>query len=477
MCFTFLGLVISLGSCDKDSSEPQPSVTPTETGKASVWLTTGDKAKLLSKETDVSVFEASATTLPLIAIDATQKLQEIEGFGAALTGSSAYLINQEMNESQRNNLLTELFDPEQGIGISYIRVTMGASDFSLSNYTYDDMPQGETDFDLANFSIEKDKADVIPILKKIIGISQDIHVMGTPWSPPAWMKDSESLIGGKLKTDAYDVYAQYFVKYIKALKEEGIMISAVTPQNEPLFYTAAYPCTDMTAVNQLDFIKSSLGPAFQTEGLSTKIIVYDHNWDHPEYATAILNDAEAARYIEGSAFHAYGGSVSTMTTVHDAHPDKGLYFTEISGTVGSDFSSDLQWNMANVFIGTTKNWSKTALMWNLALDQTSGPKNNGCKDCRGVVTISTTDGTISRNVEYYAIGHFSKFIRPGAHRIVSTISSPVTGLDQVAFLNPDGTKAIIVSNDNTTAKSFAVKDAESQLSYFIPAKSVATIVW
>lgn len=478
MCITLLGLIMSLGSCEKDSSDPQPPVTqPKEIGRAQAWLTTGDKAKLLNKENDVSLYEVSATTLPTITVDAAQKLQQIEGFGAALTGSSAYLINQEMNESQRNSLLTELFDPQQGIGISYIRITMGASDFSRSNYTYDDMPPGETDYTLNNFSIQKDKEDVVPVLKKITTIAPNIGIMATPWSPPAWMKTTENLVGGKLKAEAYDVYAQYFVKYIKAMKEEGIAVASVTPQNEPLFSTAAYPCTDMPAEEQLAFVKGNLGPAFQAAALQTDIIVYDHNWDRPDYVKTILNDAETAKYVTGSAFHAYAGSITEMTNIHNAYPDKGVYFTEISGTVGSDFSGDLQWNMANIFIGGARNWAKTALLWNLALDQSSGPKNNGCNDCRGVVTVSTVDGTVARNVEYYAIGHFSKFIRPGAYRIASSISAAVAGLDYVAFINIDGTKAIVVSNDNTAAKSFAVKDGELQFSYFIPAKAVATITW
>ncbi len=226
----------------------------------------------------------------------------------------------------------------------------------------------------------------------------------------------------------------------------------------------------MPGEEQLAFVKGSLGPAFQAAALQTDIIVYDHNWDRPDYVKTILNDAEATKYVTGSAFHAYAGSVTEMTNIHNAYPDKGVYFTEISGTVGSDFSGDLQWNMANIFIGGTKNWARTALLWNLALDQSSGPKNNGCNNCRGVVTISTIDGTVARNVEYYSIGHFSKFVRPGAYRIGSSISAAVAGLDYVAFINPDGTKAIVVSNGNASAKSFAVKDGDSQFSYFIPAK-------
>ena len=480
MCVATLGLVMGLGSCDSDSSysfpHPPPPYTPAEVSKAHLWLTLGDKSKLLSQETDLSVTDTVTTTSPVITINAGTKYQQIEGFGAALTGSSAYIINEQMTAGDRNLLLYDLFDPINGIGISYLRTTMGASDFSLSNYTYDDMPAGQTDYDLNNFSVDKD-ADVIAVLQKVNTINPDIRVMASPWSPPAWMKTNGNLVGGKLKPEAYPAYGEYFVKYVQAFKERGITIHAVTPQNEPLYGTAPYPCTDMPATEQLDFVKNGLGPAIKAAGLDTKIIVYDHNYDHPEYATTILGDAGAAQYVAGSAFHAYGGDVSAMGVVHNAFPDKDLYFTEISGTVGSDFSGDLQWNMANVFIGTTKNWSKTALMWNLALDQNSGPQNNGCDKCRGVVTVDNSTGAVTRNVEYYSIGHFSKFVRPGAYRIASSVSAAISNVDHVAFVNPDNTKVIVVSNNDSAAKAFVVKDGLTQFTYTIPGKAVATITW
>jgi glucosylceramidase len=475
-----LGLLISLGSCSENNNEPNPGPPkqPEEVGKAKVWTTSGDQTKLLSSETDISITAVQTGTVPTTTIDETVKLQQIEGFGAALTGSSAFLINNELSASQRNALLQDLFNPSSGIGISYLRMTIGASDFSLSNYTYDDMPAGQTDFNLENFSIAKDQEDVVPVFKQITSISPDIKIMGSPWSPPAWMKTNGSMIGGKLKTDAYEAYAQYFVKYIQAFASEGITIDAITPQNEPLHFSASYPCLDMSAEEQLKFIRDNLGPAFQASGIDTKIISYDHNWDNTQYAISILNDPTAKNFVTGSAFHAYGGSVSAMSVVHNAHPDKGLYFTEISGGKwDTSFSNTLQWMMSNIFIGTTKNWSKNALLWNLALDQNDGPQNNGCNNCRGVVTINTNTGAVTKNVEYYAIGHFSKFVRPGAYRISSTPFESSSKLDQVAFINPDGSKVIVVQNSDTAGKSFVVKFGEAQLSYFINPSSVATIVW
>lgn len=469
------GLAFIYSCKDEDTPNPGPPITPTGIGKASVWTTTGSKTQLLSKGPDVVITEIKDATIISINIDTTIKLQEIEGFGASLTGSSAYVIH-EMSATQRTALLQDLFDPEDGIGINYLRMTIGASDFSLSNYSYDDMPAGQTDEDLSEFSLSRDEEDVVPVLKQIVGIMPDLKIMGSPWSPPAWMKTNGSMVGGKLKPEYYDEYATYFVKYIEAYKEEGITIDAITPQNEPLYSTAGYPCLDMPAADQLNFVKNNLGPEFESEGINTKIIVYDHNWDVPTYPITIMNDAAANEYIAGSAFHAYNGNVSAMTTVHNAHPDKGLYFTEISGGGwATNFSDNLMWFMQNIFIGTTKNWSKNALLWNLALRSNYGPTNNGCQDCRGVVSI---DGnTVTKNEEYYSIGHFSKFIRYGAHRVQSTEFDGSTGLISVAFMNADKSKVLVVANTSDISKTFTVRQGHRQFITTVTAKSVATLKW
>lgn len=480
LMFTSILFLLFAMACgpDNDVPDPGPPKQPKEIGKARVWVTSGDQSRLLARQSDVSITEVTENSFPTVVIDPTEKLQEIEGFGAALTGSSAFLINTRMTPAQRNSLLEDLFDPEKGIGISYLRMTIGASDFSLEDYTYDDVPSGETDFDLNHFSIDQDKNDVIPVFQAILDVAPDLKIMGSPWSPPAWMKTNESLTGGKLRPDAYDVYARYLVSYIRAFASEGIPIDAVTPQNEPLHFTASYPCMEMQATEQLTFIKDHLGPMFASEGIATKIIAYDHNWDNTQYAISILNDPGAKQYVDGSAFHAYGGNVSAMTTVRNAHPDRGLYFTEISGGEwATNFSDNLQWNMANIFIGTTRNWSKTVLLWNLALDENHGPRNNGCQDCRGVVTINSVTGDVTRNVEYYSIGHFSRFVRPGATRILSTPFQSSTKLDHVAFVNADGSKVLVASNADSVPKSFTVKWDTGQITYFMGALSVATFVW
>lgn len=458
----------------KDTGTP-PADSATVVGKAQVWVTTGNQAKLLQKGTDLDIKTGAAAGAAVIQVDFSKPLQEIEGFGAALTGSAAYLINKRLNSAQRSQLLQELFDPQQGIGISYLRITMGASDFSLTDFTYDDMPAGQTDPGLTQFSIAKDKEDVVPVLQAIKAIAPGIKLMSTPWSPPAWMKDNGKLAGGKLKPEWYGAYASYFVKYIQAFKQEGISIDAVTPQNEPL-HEAAYPSMRMEATEQTAFIRDHLGPAFKQNQLNTGIIIYDHNWDVPQYPITILNDTGARQYVSGSAFHAYAGQVTAMTQVHAQHPDKALYFTEVSGGAwAQQFADNLKWNMGNVFIGSVNNWSRNALLWNLALDNDHGPQNGGCKDCRGVVTIGD-NGAITRNVEYYAIGHMSKFVRPGAFR-VSLAGSNTAGLDHAAFLNKDGSRVLVVLNKDSNAKSFTVTDGNRQYQCSLEGNSVATIVW
>ncbi len=464
-------------ACSTSNSEtPNPTDT-TAIGNATVWVTTGDKVKLLEKQNPVPIYATQQQQLTNeVTIDFNQKLQEVDGYGAALTGSAAYLIHQKLSQAQRASLLQELFNTDTGIGISYLRITMGASDFSLSNYTYNDLLEGETDPALLKFSISKDEEDIIPVLKNILEIQPNIKIMATPWSAPAWMKTSQKLGGGKLKPEWYSTYSDYFLKYLNAYKMHGITIDALSIQNEPL-HEAAYPSMLMEAAEQTAFIKNHLGPKFQENGVPTKILIYDHNWDRPDYPISILDDPEARKFVAGTAFHAYGGNVSAMSTVHNKFGDKGVYFTEISGgRWATNFSDNLKWNMSNIFIGTANNWSKNALLWNLALDENDGPTNNGCDNCRGVVTINP-NGTIVKNEEYYAIAHFSKFVRPGAVRVLSDKFSTESKLEQVTFLNPDDSKVMIVLNSGSQPVSFSAAHINHFFQYTMEAHSVATFYW
>jgi glucosylceramidase len=402
-----------------------------------------------------------------IDVDDTQRFQTMVGFGAALTDSSAWLIGTRMSAEQRAELLRKLFDPQQGIGLSYVRHGIGASDFSLADYTYADEVQ--------RFSIDHERAYLLPVLKEALTVSSDLRIMGTPWTAPASMKTTAKLKGGSLRADAYAAYANYFVSYLQAFAQEGVTIESVTVQNEPLHESQSYPTMRMEVGEQTDFLKNHLGPALAQAGLATKVFVYDHNWDRPDYPIDLMNDTSARQYAAGTAFHCYGGDVSAQSSVHEAHPDKEIRLTECTGSVGSSFGDDMFWWMRNLFIGGTRNWASAVLMWNLALDERSGPQNGGCSSCRGVVTIEQSTGNVTYNGEYYALGHASLAARPGASRIES---SRIAGmLDSVAFLNPDGSKGLLVLNERNEPTVMKVRWAGRAFTYNLPAQAVATFKW
>ncbi|MFI2857676.1 carbohydrate-binding protein [Paenibacillus sp. JSM ZJ436] len=440
-----------------------------------VWLTTGDRSKLLSSESGLTFTPESAPEQYTINVDESVTYQEMDGFGASMTDSSAWVLFKQLDEAHRAEVMENLFDPVQGIGLSYIRVPLGASDFALGHYTYNDLPQGESDPNLERFSIDHDKEYIIPLLKQALQINPDLKFMGTPWSAPAWMKDNQSLFKGKLKEENYEVYAQYFVKSIQAYEAEGIVFDAITLQNEPHYEPSNYAGMRMEPEDQAAFVKY-LGPAFKAADIDTKIIIWDHNWDEPDYPIEVLNDPEAKQYIAGSAFHGYAGSVENQSLVHDQHPDKDIYFTESSGGAFAPvFAENLVWDIQNLIIGATRNWAKTSLKWNLALDQNHGPFIGGCEDCRGIVTVNTATYDVTYNEEYYAFGHASKFVVPGAQRIKSNTYSG--SVENVAFRNPDGSKVLIVLNSSKASKSFKVRWGGQSFNYELPAGAVVTFKW
>lgn len=449
----------------------QAPANPPATNDITEWITKGDKSALLQKQTAQLSFGAASNSYPTITVDSTQIFQTIDGFGYTLTGGSAFLINR-LAAGAKASLLQELFGKnENSIGISYLRVSIGASDLSAEVFSYDDMPAGQTDINLQNFSLSKDTVDLIPLLKEILIINPAIKIMGSPWSAPVWMKDNGSSIGGSLQPQYYSVYAQYFVKYIQAMKAQGITIDAITPQNEPE-HGGNNPSMLMSAAQQADFIKNHLGPAFNSASISTKIIIWDHNCDNPNYPISILNDAAAKPFIDGSAFHLYNGDISALSTVHAAHPDKNLYFTEQWTSANGSFDGDLKWHLKNVIIGSMRNWSKVALEWNLANDGNYNPHTpGGCTECKGALTLN---GAINRNVAYYIIAHVSKFVPPGSVRISS---NNIGGIFNVAFKIPDGRKVLVVLNDGTGTANFNIRFKEKNATAALAAGSVATYIW
>ena len=437
-----------------------------------MWLTTADKTQLLAKQNIALNFSSTTNSITTINVDTTTTYQTIDGFGFALTGGSAQVING-LSTNLNSALIKELFSTDSAsIGISYIRLTLGASDMSASTFTYDDLSSG-TDVNLANFSIAQEETDLIPTLKKIIAINPNIKILACPWSAPAWMKTNNNLSGGSLLPQYYAAYANYFVKYIKAMAAEGITIDAVTPQNEPL---NAYnnPAMVMQDTAEAKFIGSYLGPAFQNAGIATKIICYDHNCDRPDYPEYVLKDVTANPYVAGSAFHLYLGDISAMSPVHDAFPTKNIYFTEQATFGGGSFAGDLNWHINNLIVGATRNWSRNVIEWNLASDPNFGPHTNGgCSTCQGAVTINGSTG-ITRNVSYYIVAHASKFVRPGAVRIASDAS---TTLPNVAFKNTDGSKVLIVLNNNAGTQTFNIKFNSKLVTTTLSNGAVATYVW
>lgn len=434
------------------------------------WLTSNDKTALLSKEATIP-FRKPADARQTITVDAAEQYQTIDGFGFALTGGSAqHMIRMSANE--RKKLIHELFSTaDNGVGISYLRVSIGSSDLNDHTFSYDDLPAGQTDVNLDKFTLSEDEKDVIPVLKEILAVNPKIKILGSPWSAPIWMKSNNNIQGGRLKDEYYPAYAKYFVKYIAGMKKQGITIDAITVQNEP-FNNGNTPSMQFLAKEELRFIRDNLGPAFKSAGIKTKIILYDHNCDAPEYPISILTDADARKFINGSGFHLYAGPITAMSKVHNAFPDKGLYFTEMMAVSRNDF------NTANpvdrIMIGATRNWSRNVILWNIAADQFNKPHtdNGGCASCQGAITI---DGDkVSRNLAYYTVGHFSQFVPPNSTRIGSNITD---GLSNVAFHTPDGKTVLVVANKGTTDQPFNVVAGDRSFTSVLPNRSVATYVW
>ena len=447
---------------------PPPPSTPVD---VTFYLTKPDKSVLFTAQEN-SVTVATNTNLPQIEIDPATTFQTMDGFGFALTGGSAmHLYN--MSAAKRHALLTELFDyNDNNIGISYLRISIGASDLDASVFSYDDLPSGETDVNMDHFSLAPDRQYLIPILKEILTINPNIKILGSPWSAPLWMKTNNNSVGGSLKQEYYDAYAKYFVKYIQGMAQEGITIDAITIQNEPL-HDGNNPSMYMPASEQAAFIKSSLGPAFKTAGIQTKIIVYDHNCDRTDYPTEIYQDADASQYVDGAAFHLYAGSINSLAALHNSYPDKNLYFTEQWIGAPGDFPNDLKWHTRELIIGASRNWCKNVLEWNLAADSNLQPHTDGgCSQCLGALTI---DGdNVTRNPAYYIIAHASKFVRPGSVRISS---NQPDNLPNVAFKTPDGSTVLIVLNDATTSQSFNMKLGVETVTSTLAGGAVGTYIW
>ena len=463
-------LLISPSAKAQEKSPP-----PHRVSRIEVYESSEELHETLQEKPALTFAAARAPQLTITVNDAT-KYQQIDGFGASLTDSSAWLISQKLSSSQRAQLLEMLFDRKKGIGLSMLRQPMGASDFALSDYSYDDMPPGGSDPELKHFTIDRDRQYILPVLREALAVNSKLKIIASPWSPPGWMKTSGSLIGGTLLPSSFTPLARYFVRFVRSYEAAGVPIFAVTPQNEPRNIPGDYPGMGMTAEEQTVFIREHLGPAFRDAHLKTKIMAFDHNWDLIDFPEKILSDPEAAEFSAGTATHCYGGGPEAQTKLHDHFPSKGIWLTECSG--GEWQKSNLLVAQANLIIETTRNWGQSVVLWNLALDQNHAPHLGGCTDCRGVVTIdhSKSPATVTPTVDFTALAHASKFVAPGALRIDS-IASEESPLKHVAFRNSDGSIVLLALNPTGSAIAFSIAWKSQYATYTLQPGAVVTFHW
>ncbi len=468
--------------------------------QVNVWITTANQQMQLAKQAPVA-FSPSPPSYETVTVDATRTFQTMTGFGGSINDSSAYNLYT-LPPSERDQVMHMLFDPTTGDGLDFLRQPIGASDMVSGgqDYTYDDVPAGQTDYLQQHFSIAHDQAEILPLLREAQAINPHLTIMATPWSPPAWMKTNGSLIAGRLIDDPriYFSYALYLLKFLKAYRAAGVDVRYLTVQNEPQNRTpAGYPGTDMPSWQEERIIED-LGPMIRLTHLGTAILAYDHNWqEHPNdiastppdetadvnsYPQNVLN-SPAARWVAGVSFHCYYGDPSAMTALHSQFPKNEILETECSGTQSADpantFSDTLKWHARNLEIGSTRNWSQTVVNWSIALDPSGGPHLGGCATCTGILTIGP-GATVTPNAEYFALGHLSRFVQPGAVRIAST-SFGTTGWNgqimDVAFVNPDGSTVLVAHNENDNPQSFSVNENGQSFDYTLPGDSLATFVW
>jgi len=428
-----------------------------------VWMTTDDQKTLLQPQAPVSFSNGGSATIPTVFVDELQRYQSIEGFGASFTDSSAWLMNSKA--SSLPTVMNSLFDHTAGIGISFVRNPMGASDLSRSIYSYDDTP----DPILGSFSIAHDLVDIIPLIRQAKLINPKLKIMANPWSPPGWMKTSGSMIGGSLFPANYAPFASYFVKYLQAYAAAGITVDYISLQNEPL-NVPAYPGMSMPAADQLTILRDYVLPALTANQLSTKVLIYDHNWDQPPYPETVLSDTSAQ--IGGIAWHWYGGTPGAMSLLHNQYPNRNNYVTEASGgtwitdEVKADFEAITQ---------SMRNWSSSYVKWGLALDENRGPfLPGGCDTCTPLITVNQGTGAVTYNIDYYTLGHFSKFVLPEAVRVYSSNAPRIVS---AAFMNKNGTEALVAYNDSSSSQTFQVTSHGRSFVSTLPALAGATFVW
>ena len=461
-----VALMVALSAFASNSAAAAPA--------AEMWLTTPDEVQKLAPQ-PILAAAGAATGDETVTIDSSKRFQPVQGFGAAITDASAELLSR-LPADKRRAIMTELFGRKNGgLGLSFTRLTVGASDFSRTHYSYDDTPGNAPDPELRHFSIAPARQYVLPRVREALAINPDLKVMISPWSAPAWMKTTKSLIQGQLEPQYYPAFAQYLARTVEEFGREGVPVSLLSIQNEPDFEPDSYPGMRVNSPDRAIIIGRFVGPAFRAHNLRTQILDYDHNWDNPEMPWTVLFDRAARKYVAGVAWHCYEGDVPAQSQVHDAFPDKDAWQTECSGGEwGPKFGETLGWMTDKLIIGAANHWARGSLTWNLALDPAHGPHKGGCGDCRGVITIDPATGTITRNVEYYVLGHASRYVLPGAYRVAATKRGE--GVEAAAFRNPDGSRAAILLRKSGEGPASIAIDGQRYI-VPLPAGSVATLRW
>src|ERR1700677_4736731 len=476
------GVILALGMVI--AARPALAAGPT----VSIWLTTTNDSggrnvvAGLQQQSPVTFSSGNSSAGTEITVDERTKYQQFTGGGASMTDTAAYLLGSSgaISASTQTQVMNALFSPTTGIGLDFLRNPMGASDLARYNYSYDDMPAGQTDPTLANFSISQDLTDILPLTKEAEQLNPNLKLMMVPWSAPAWMKANDSFTDqGYLQSQYYSAYAQYFVKTIEAYQAQGVHVDYVSASNEPGCCSGAnYPTMAWNGSGLDYFTANDLLPALHAAGLSTKVLALDWNWsDYASYGATEVNDATVRNdsLFGGVAWHGYDeGSAAEQSTVHNEYPNIGTFDTEHSG--GTWIANQQAEDMSNI-IDYTRNWGQSVVKWSLAVNQNDGPNNGGCDDCTGLITVHDGDsqsGQVTYTIEYYDMGQLTKFVKPGAYRVESTASPAVPN---VAWVNPDGSTALVAYNGSTGSQPISVNWGGESFTYTLPGQTSATFTW
>jgi glucosylceramidase len=478
---------------------PAAGLRSLEAQSVAVYQTTPDLTKALSAmgKLHFSSKAAPNASVPVITVNDGQRFQEIDGFGASLTDAAAWLFAKKLAPEQTDAAFKMLFARKDGIALSFLRQPAGSSDLAVTFYSFDDLceqgkmpcttPIGKEDPKLEHFSLAHDQEYILPQLKKAVALNPTLRVMLSPWSPPGWMKTTGSMLGSKAETkeasalrpEYYAAFADYLVKTIEGYQAAGVPIWALSVQNEPLFAPPTYSGMQMLAAEQAKFFGEALAPALAAAQLSPRVMAYDHNWNRPDYPETVLKDSKAAALAAGTAWHHYEGEPAVMSKFHDQFPQKDQWVTESSGGTwqkGYKGNGNILAEEAAELIDVTRNWARSYVLWGLATDQNHGPFVGGCDTCRGLVTVDTDKSTFKPELDYYVLGHASKFLFPGAVRVASDEPAG-TDIKDVAFSNPDGSLVLYVLNAGNASQDVRIAFRGKAAKATLPGGSVTTFVW